>query len=250
MRAQVVERYTLFVGKLTYAIAQTVVQALHECTLLNIKNFIECSGNMETECIHVVVLGTRFHLFPCEPTLVAEGKLQLVAVLTCILGAKNRHYRWKFHLADTCQGIDNLLLLVLELVLIGQALPFATAAHAIVLAERHCALTRIFIKFHSLGLGVAVFLATNFQVHNIAGNNVGHKNHKVVHSRQGLALGSNGGYLYLLQKRKLFLFSCHVYSLLFLKTGERPMQQKSLRHLKSKITDILRKICNKLYTTF
>ena len=210
MRAQIVERYTLLVGKLTYTIAQAVVQALHECTLLNIKNLVKCSGNMKTKSIHVIILDTRLHLFPCKPALVAERKLQFIAVLTRILGAQDRHYRRKLDLANTCKGIDNLLLLVFELVLIGQTLPFTTTTDAIMLTERLTTFLRIFIELDSLGLGITMLLALHLEVNHITRHHVRHEHNKVIYPCKCLALGRHSCNLHFFKQREFFLFSCHI----------------------------------------
>ena len=209
MGAQVIERNTLPVGELPYSVTQAVVKPLHESTLFNIEYLVKRTGNMETERIHIVVLCTGLYLFPGEPALVAEGKFQLIAVFACLLRAKDRHNLGQFHFTNALQRIVNLLLFVLELMFVGQTLPFATAADTVVLAERHIALLRIFIKLHSLGLGIAVFLAFHLQVHHIAGHNIGHKNNQIVDTSKRLALGRNTGNLNPLKQRQLFLFSCH-----------------------------------------
>ena len=209
MRTKVIERNILLDGKLPDTVTQTVVQALHQSTLLNVENLVKCAGNMEAKSIHIVVLCTGLHLFPCKPAFVAESKFQLIAVLTCLLRAKNGHNLGQFHLTNALQRVGNLLLLVLQLMFIGQALPFATAAYTVMLAEWHIALLRIFIKLHSLSLGIAMLLALHLQINHIAGHHVGHKNNQVIDTCKGFTLGCNTCNFNPLKQRQLFLFSCH-----------------------------------------
>ena len=209
MRAEVVEGYVLLDGELPDAVAKAIVKALHESTLLNIENLVESAGDMEAKGVHIVILCSGLDLFPSEPTLVAESELEFVAVLTCLLGAKDGHDLGQLDLTDAFEGIVDLLLLVLELVLIGEALPFAATADAVVFTERNVALLRILIKPHSLSLGIAVFLALDLEIDNVAGNDKGYKNYQVIDTRKGLTLGCNACNLNPLEQRQLFLFSCH-----------------------------------------
>ena len=209
MRAEVVEGYVLLDGELPDAVAKAVVEALHEGTLLDIENLVEGAGNVEAKGVHVVVLCSGLYLFPSEPTLVAESKLEFVAILAGLLGAKDGHDIRQLDLTDAFEGIVDLLLLVLELVLIGEALPFAATADAVVLTEGHVALLRVLVELHSLGLGIAVFLALDLEVDNVAGNDKGYKNYQVIDTRKGLTLGCNACNLNPLEQRQLFLFSCH-----------------------------------------
>ena len=113
--------------------------------------------------------------------------------------------------------------------LIGQTLPFAASAHAVMLAERLCPLRRIFIELYSLSLGIAMFLSPDLKVNHIARHHVRHKHDKVINPGESLSFGRHTGYRNLLKQRQLFLFSCH-YIRLFIVPGSDTQQQTALAH--------------------
>ena len=209
LRAQVEERHALAVGKIPYCVAQAVVQVAHKGTLLYVEHLVECTGDVETQRVHIIIRHALRHLFPGEPTLVAKCKFEFVSIGTGIFRAQYRHHIGQLHLAYAGEGIHHLLLLVFKLMFVSQALPFATAAHTIMFAEGCGTLGRICVEFHSLGLGITVFLAPYLQIDHIAGYHIGHKHHHIIHTRQRFTLGCHACYLYLLQQRELFFLSCH-----------------------------------------
>ena len=94
-----------------------------------------------------------------------------------MLRAQYRHNFRQLYLAYPCQGIENLLLFVFKLIFIVKTLPLAATAYAIMLTERNSPLGRIFMKRHSLGFGIAVFLTTDLKVRHITRDRIGNKNH-------------------------------------------------------------------------
>ena len=91
---------------------------------------------METQSWLTLDVATLCNLLIGKPTLVGEGELQLIAVELLLRRAQTRLHLWKLNLADTGQLVVYLLGLEAELLLIGQVLPLATAAHSKVRAER------------------------------------------------------------------------------------------------------------------
>ena len=113
---------------------------------------------MKSDAVHVVVFESRRHLLAREPTLVAASKLQLVAVFSCLLRTHDGRNLRQLHLAYSAQLVIYLLLLGLELLLVGQVLPLASAAHAEMLAKWCRAYLTIFYKADHLRLAITVFL--------------------------------------------------------------------------------------------
>ena len=111
------------------------------------------------------------------------------------------------HLSDAFHGINYLLLLALQLVVIGQVLPLAAATQPKVFAHRCHAQRAGLDQALDMPLGKAVLLAVNLQLDNIAGSTKRHKHHQVVPAAQALSLGSHARNLKTLNYRNIFLLS-------------------------------------------
>ena len=199
--AHVVEREAVLLGIAAYLVADAVVDVVHQVALLNIENLVESTGDVKAHGVHVLKHHARLHFFKREPTLVGETKLQLVAIRPRMLAAEDGRDFGQFHLANAAQLLLHLLLLVVYLTLVGQALPFATTAHAKVPAEGRSALGAGLNDAHNLGLGKLVFLAAHLQINHIARHGIGYEHCQAVHVGNGLALG---GYIFdsdIFQKR-------------------------------------------------
>lgn len=80
-------------------------------------------------------IATLGNLLVGEPALVGKGKLELVAILACARRAETGAHLGDGEVADAHQLILDLLTLLLELLLVGKALPLTTTAYAKVLTE-------------------------------------------------------------------------------------------------------------------
>lgn len=96
---------------------------------------------------------------------------------------------------------------MVELELIRKALPFATATHPEVGAERLCTVGRWRNHSGNLGFGIAVFLAFDLQVDDVAGHGIGHKHSQAVDLDYGFAFGGHVGDGYVFKQRKRFFLS-------------------------------------------
>ena len=85
---------------------------------------------------------------------------------------------------DARQLVVNLLLLHLQLSLVRQVLPFASAADAKVLATGCRAYITIFMETHHLAFGEAVFFPLDLHVHHIARHAERHENYEFVPMEQ------------------------------------------------------------------
>ena len=113
---------------------------------------------------------------------------------------------------DTRKLVVHLLLLGSQLFFVGQVLPFAAAAHAEMLAHRLNAHVAILHETHHLGLAIAVFLLSYFEVYHVAWHREGYENNHVVDPRQRLSFCRHVCNGDVLQYRKLFSLSCHIYN--------------------------------------
>ena len=119
-----------------------------------------------------------------------------------MLAAEYGHHFGQFYLADARKVVRHLFLLEAELFFVGQALPFAAAAHAEVLAEGLGTEFGVFFYGNGLSLCVAVFLALDLKIHHITRHDVRHEDNEVVHLGNGFALGGDVGDEYVGEYRK------------------------------------------------
>ena len=167
-------------GIVANSVANLVVQVVHEPALLDRQNLVEGSGDVESDAVHVVELRALGNLLACEPALVAAAELQLVAVFLDVYRAHDRHELRQLYLSDACELVEHLLLLSLQLLLVGQVLPFASAADAEMLAHRLCAYVALIDEAYYFCLAVAVLLLAHLQVNHVAGYGERHENNHVV----------------------------------------------------------------------
>ena len=120
--------------------------------------------------------------------------------------------RGKLHVRDARKLVVHLLLLGPQLLFVGQVLPFAAAAHAEMLAHRLNAHVAILHETHHLGFAIAVFFLSYFEVYHVAWHREGYENNHVVDPRQRLSFCRHVCNGDVLQYRKLFSLSCHIYN--------------------------------------
>ena len=186
---------------------QLVADVVLQPAALDVKHLVKGPGNVETRSVAVGELGPAVELLAGEPALVRESEFQLVAVVRRCRRAQNRIDLGDGHLGDTLHRVHHLLLLALQLVLIGQMLPFAAAAQAEVLTHRlHTQLTRLHQTL-DMPLGIAMLLAVDLQINHVARSPKRHKHHQVVPAAQALPLGRHTRYLKTLNYRNIFLLS-------------------------------------------
>ena len=115
----------------------------------------------------------------------------------------------QFQMSDAGELVVDLLLLHLQLCLVGQILPFATAADAKMLASGYRAYITILDEALHLSLGEAVLLARQLHVDDVARHAEGHKDDKVVPVEQRLPLGGTSLDGDILYQWQWFLFPAH-----------------------------------------
>ena len=80
MGTLVVERKAVGIGIVAYAIAQAVVDVIHEMAFLNGQNLVEGARCVEADGLRMFIHHPRGYLLAGEPPLVAASKLHLVPV--------------------------------------------------------------------------------------------------------------------------------------------------------------------------
>ena len=105
------------------------------------------------------------------------------------------------NLSDAGQVIEYLLLLVSQLRLIGEVLPFAAAAYAKMLAEGLYPFRTIGMEFDCLAFGVIVLLLGQLDVDHVAWRDKGNEHDHVVYLGDRLTFGGDVRDSYLFQYR-------------------------------------------------
>ena len=193
------------------AVADPVGNIILQPALLNVEHLVEEGRDVETHTVPGIGRDTRLDLLFRQPFLVGEGELQFVAVEGRLGRAQDRQHLFRLHLADARQIVEHLFLFVFQLILIRDVLPFATTANTKVLAERFHTVRRVAVEMHGLALCIAVFLASELDIHHITRCHKRNEDHHVVHFGDRFSFS---GYIcdsYLLQKRQRFLVSSQCY---------------------------------------
>ena len=107
----------------------------------------------------------------------------------------------QFDLADPRQVINDLLLLVAELLLVRQYLPFAPPTHAEMFALRLAPHGALLHHAQHPPFHERVLLLRHLYIHDVARHAVRHKHHHAVHFRQRFAFCRHAGNLDMLQYR-------------------------------------------------
>ena len=199
LRAQVEEREIVGVGIVAHRVANLVGDVVLQPAFVDGQYLVECSRNVESHRVHLVVLHVLLHLLFGEPAFVGERKLQLVAVEARFFRAQNGTKFRKFYLPDAGEVVEYLFLLVLELLFVRQTLPFASSAHAEMAAERLHTQGRFFIELYGHRFGVMVLLAFHLQIDYIARHYIRDKYYQFIHFSHGFAFCGYVCYCHFLQ---------------------------------------------------
>ena len=195
------------------------MQVVHQATLLDVQYLVESAGDVKAQCVHVFYHLARANLLVGEPFLVAESKFQLVAVFKQLHAAHDGAQLGQGHLANAPQLVSHLFLFCSKLSLVGQLLPFASAADAEVGAGWGGAYRAQLVKSHHASLGITVFFLCNLKVNDISRHTEFCEHHKLAcfgavvfgyrDTCQGFAFGSHIGYRNVLKEWERFFLSAH-----------------------------------------
>ena len=95
---------------------------------------------MKSESVHLKILRFGVDLFLRQPPSVGESELELILVESRLRSADDGGYIGQSHLADLLKVVPHLLLLVSQLLAVGQHLPLTATAEAEMGAERFLSL--------------------------------------------------------------------------------------------------------------
>lgn len=164
---------------------------------------------MKTQRFAICKSLSRGHLFVSQPTFVAKGKFEFIAIKKLFGRTEYRTDRRQLYLPDSRQLIGHLLLFELELSIVRQMLPFATTTDSIVFTYRIYPPRRTFDKTNDIPLHVPTSFGANLYIDNIARYSHRNKNHYIVIAPQRFPFCRYGNDLKRLYQRIICLFSCH-----------------------------------------
>ena len=194
VRVFIIKGDTQLACYVAYAVAYAVVDGWHEVALGDVEHLVKAVRDMEAQSmgvVHVLQSACGADGVPTQPFAVGESELQFVAVLVDLFAAKDRGDLGQLDLTDTGEVVDDLLLLVAQLLLVGEDLPLAAATFAIVLAYGFATHRRWLHDTLHATLHEGVFLACHLYIDNIARHAVWHKQHHIIHTGESFALSSN-----------------------------------------------------------
>ena len=200
---QVVEGIVVRISVFENEVADFVAEVVHQPALLDRINLVEGTGDMETDGVLGVALlegsdGFFFllrqlgQLLGGEPALVAASELNLVSILLGLHAAHDRAELRKFNLSDAGKLVFHLLLLRLDLFLVREVLPFATATDTEVLAHRLLSYVALLDEANYLRLAILMFFLNYLQIYNIARHAERHEDDLVIYASDALTLGCYG----------------------------------------------------------
>ena len=201
---QIEERYSMGNGIVANVVTYLVMQVVHQPTLLDGQDLVESTGDVEADGRHVLLRGKRCVLrlrlwqgsdfFLCKISLIRTAIIEFVAILLRLHAAEDGSEVGEGDLSDTRQLVEDLLLLELQLLFIGQVLPLTTATDAEVLTKGYRAYLTIFYKAHHLALGKGVLLTTDLNVADVARDTERHKDDQLVPMEKTLAFSGHSLY--------------------------------------------------------
>ena len=161
------------------------MQIIHQPAFLDRQNLIEGPRDMKADGRYVfqtltLIIGQGRYLLFCQVAFIRTTKVELIAVGLCLYTAEYRTKLRQLNLSNTSQLVVHLFLLVLQLFLVWQVLPFTSTADTEMLTERSCAYITIFYKANHFCLHETVLLATHLQVNHVTWNRPGYEHHHIV----------------------------------------------------------------------
>lgn len=205
--AQVIERQSVGFGEILDEQAQLVGQSVLQMAPLDVEHLVKRSRDVESGSIAVGKFLAAVELLECEPASVGKCVLHLIAVVPYLLGAEYRSDFRERYLGYALKAVLHLLLLVLQLILVGQMLPAATAAYAEMLASRLYSYVRRLCQLLDPSFGIAFLFTGQLHPGHVAWSSVGYEHHHVVDARYRVALGGHVTYPDSLQHgESFFLF--------------------------------------------
>jgi hypothetical protein len=110
-------------------------------------------------------------------------------------------------MADAGEIVHHLLLFETQLGRVGQVLPLTAAAHAEMAAERLDTLLRAAHKADNPPNGMLLAFLDYLHIHDISRSAKRHENDHIIHSCQGVSLGSDISNGHIFKQWKVFPFS-------------------------------------------
>ena len=163
--------------------------------MFNVHYFVEKSRHVEPDGGGAFDCRAVGNLLPGEEPLGGESKLQFVPVFELPCRPDDGTYVLQFRLPDAFEVVNDFLLFELQLCLVGQVLPFASATDAKVRTAWLNAQCGGLAHARDQSFQETFPLAGHLDIHDVARDGVGYKKHFVLHVGNGFAFG--GDFLYL-----------------------------------------------------
>ena len=99
--------------------ANTIRDVYLKVTTVNIEDLVEAAGDVEAHGGGRCYVARLGNLLVCQPALIGEGELELIAILACALRAETWAHLRDVEVSDAHKLILDLCGLLLELLLVG-----------------------------------------------------------------------------------------------------------------------------------
>ena len=179
-----------------------------------------------------------------HPSVIREGKVQLVAVMGCLGRAKNRGDLRQLQVPYAGKLVHHLLLFKGKLPLVGEMLPGAASAYAKVTAEGLHPVWRGGYYACNIPHHIAAAHLVNLHIHHIARYSLLNKEHLAIYLCNRISLCRKSLYLHIL-KEWFYLLSSHYLKLSPFKTTNLNNSKNFGTFAKHKGICQCRKITNK-----
>ncbi len=168
----------MLLGKIVDEVAYFVAERVLQMTMCYMEHLVESPRNVKSESVVAVgKLLAAADIFPAAPFLIGERIFHFISVGPFLTRPERGADLRELNLGDALQGVDHLLTLVLELLLVREMLPFAAATCAERLARGLATQRTRSDDTRDMSLSETVLLFIYFEVNDIAGGGIRNKHY-------------------------------------------------------------------------
>ena len=214
--ADIVERIPVFETEFPHGQPDRVRWIVLQPAFADVEHFVEQVRDVKPQRGAVGDFVARSDLFGGQPPFVRKSEFEFVAVKERFRRTQDRTDCGQFDFPDPAELVGDLLLFESQLFGVGQVLPFASPAGAVVFADRLLAQRRFFYVIYDVSLHEPPPFAAYLYVHHVARNGHRDEYHDVVPPAERLALGGDVDDFEPFDERVVRFFSCHFVLFYFL----------------------------------
>src|SRR5574343_704157 len=126
-------------------------------TGIYIYHFIKKAAGMKTGHIRIGIDLRIADLLFGQKFLIAKRVFDLIPIIALLRSTLDRKQIGQCYFTNALQGIEHLLLFILQLLFVGQHLPLTSTADAEMLAKRRYPIGRIAVKFYGTAFSPILF---------------------------------------------------------------------------------------------